>query len=232
MNNSLLEKLSKFSLNLSRTERENLKLLLGEAAGDLVVSPHKEKGCKAEALQTSLTCLSNLQPYADRIPPDGIVWRGRPPFLSEVLLKELQIESATRRKDAIKEGSYLLGCGGPIADKLAMDKKVTDFIESYAGPIVATGVASYLYYEEPGQGLDPHVDTSIFSINMILMLKHQHDEINPSKLVTYSAYTNPQHILLKPGESLILFADSIVHAREPVKEGEFITLLTFGFQPV
>lgn len=228
----LADKLLNFASQLTATERDNLKLLLGEAAGGLAP---KEfcllKGQEAQAFRVVVQCLAHLQPHSSRVPPGGIAWRGRPTFLTDSLLADLQIEATCKRKQAVKEGSYMLGCGGTIADKIATDQEVVDFVTSQAGPVSPTGVASYLFYDESGQGLDPHVDTDVFSLNMILMLRHDYGGVDPARLIIYSADMQAQYLLLKPGEAVLLFADSVVHAREAIKPGEAVTLLTIGFQP-
>lgn len=230
---SLGESLIRFASTLTSAERDNLKLILMSAAAGLSTNGRMPTGSKdAGNFRLILSCLSRLQSHSYRIPPDGIAFVGRPPCVSDQLLSDLIAESQIRRKDAIREGSYVLGCGGPIVDTFSASSPLLDFVTNYAGPVNATSIASYLYYEQPGQGLDPHVDTDIFSVNLILMLRHDRSLGEGSHLVIYPPEGGPKRFLLKPGEGLLLFADSTVHAREPLSEGEVVNLLTIGFQPI
>jgi len=225
--------LLQFASTLSNAERDNLKLILMSAAAGL--SPNGQMPTdptKAARFRLILGCLSNLQPHSCRIPPDGIAFVGRLPCLSDQGLQELIAESQARRKEAICEGSYVLGCGGPIVDSFSASRPLLDFVASHAGSVTATSIASYLYYEQPGNGLDPHVDTDIFSVNLILMLRHERPNGKGSHLVIYPPEDDPKRFLLDPGECLLLFADSTVHAREPLSDGEMVNLLTIGFQPI
>ncbi len=50
------------------------------------------------------------------------------------------------------------------------------------GEAFPTSKANYLYYDEVGLGIEPHLDNEEFSLNAILMLRHEYEE-NPSALV-------------------------------------------------
>lgn len=207
---------------LSKAELENYKLFLCMAAGGLA-----PRGCvpmtvhKAEAFETVLHCLSELRP--SRVP-----WKGRPTYLTDELLRILQSEAAAKRKVAKPTDRYLLGCGGEVADQFARHVELERLVQVHFPGVKSTGIASYIFYDQVGHGLDPHVDTEIYSVNVILMLQHEF-RADPSHLLLYNESRIPERVLLAPGEMIIITAGSTVHAREDMKRDESISLLTIGF---
>lgn len=239
----LSEKLRAFNDTLSGAEQANYKLLLGLAAGGL--APDLEKlpdaadsdgptdGGLGEAFDTVTETLAQLQPYRDRIKSNGIAYRGRPGFMTDKLLASLQAEAVMVRRGASRFDEHFLGCGGPLADKLATSDTLATFVRTHAGDVRATGVASFLFYDEPGQGIDPHIDTDVFSLNVLLMLRHsQEDPERGSALVVFPPRGQPERLELEPGEIVVMFAGSVAHARERMRNGESVCILTFGFHPL
>jgi hypothetical protein len=227
---TVASKFVEFASTCTDEERDVCKLLLGLAAGGL--SAHGDLATNVlagQAFKTVTACAARLQPYKDRIPYNGIAWRGRPGFLTEQMLRSLAVESDTLRSKAIRYDDHFLATNGPVAGTLANSEALSQFIEQHTGPIEKTGVASYLYYEEEGQGISPHIDTEVFSINLIICVSHTAEP--SSHLVVYPSGLAPERILLTPGEVVILFADSVIHAREPMKACEAVRILTIGFQP-
>jgi len=219
-----------FSSTCTDEERDICKLLLGLAAGGLSVrSDLSSNAVAALAFDTVTASAAMLQPYKDRVPYNGIAWQGSPGFMSASMLRSLVLEADSLRPSAVRYDDHFLATNGPVATSLANSESLAQFVQSHAGSIQTTGVASYLYYEEEGQGICPHIDTEIFSINFIMCLSHT---LEPSShLVVYPSGSAPERILVKPGEAVILFADSVVHARERMKAGEEVRILTVGFQP-
>lgn len=212
------------STNLTPEETENYKLLLCMAAGGLAPRGRQLLGKKKRAaFEAVLACL-------DRLQPRGTIWKGRPEFLTDALLKELQEECAAKKKVAKPTDRYLLSRGGPIATRLARHSGLARLVANHYPDAAPTGIASYIFYDEPGHGLDPHVDTEVYAVNVILMLKHQYRHEPPSHLLLYESTATPRQILLKPGELIIINAGSVVHAREDMKEAESVSLLTLGYQ--
>lgn len=207
---------------LDSAELENYKLLLCMAAGGLAprgASPRS--AAQTDAFRAVLTCLKDM-----RI--GGTMWRGRPGFLTDGLLSELQRESRHTREIAKPTDRYLLGCGGQVADRFAMNDQLAELVAGQFPGVHPTGIASYIYYDSEGQGLDPHVDTEIYAVNVILMLEHVHFG-RSSHLLVYDEDVAPERIQLNPGELLILNAGSVVHAREDMGQGERVGILTIGF---
>jgi hypothetical protein len=223
---SMLDKFTALSERLDAHELDNYKLLLGIAAGGLAPHGHMPTpgSEKDRAFDLVLRCLAKIQ-------PTGVLWRGRPDFMDDQLLGGLQREAELGRSHAITHDRYFLGCGGPIADRLAKSRELTELVDSFAEDMEATGIASYLWYDAPGCGLSPHIDTEVFTLNVILMLSHQYPPGEPSHLVLYPVGEKAERVLLRPGEILLLYAGGTVHAREDVQPGEAVSLLTFGFRP-
>jgi hypothetical protein len=222
----LVDKLDSITAGLDEAELDNYKLLLGIAAGGLAPHGHlPTSGAKSEAFQTVLKCLAKIQ-------PTGVVWRGRPDFMTDELLVSLQREADEGRGKAIRHDRYFLGYGGPVADRLARSGALVDFVSNHTTRMAPTGVASYLWYDEPGCGLDPHIDTETFTLNGIIMLRHTYVTEPASGLQLYPPDQPAERIHLEPGELLLLYAGGTVHAREDVKPGESISLLTVGFRPI
>jgi hypothetical protein len=231
----LASKLKKFNSDLTEAEKANFKLLLGLSAGGLLPDfKRPESRNTVRALDTVTEALSKLQPYSNRISKNGIAYKGRPSLMTDELLKDLQEEAISVRADATRFDEHFLGCGAPIANKLAVSDQLVDFVQLHAGDVKPTGVASFLFYDEEGQGIDPHIDTDIFSLNVILMLSHEEcqNKNHDSALYVFPPGENPERIDLKPGDMVIMFAGSIAHGRQRMKKGESVSILTFGFHPL
>ena len=94
-------------------------------------------------------------------------------------------------------------------------------------------IASYLFYSFAGGGIKPHVDTEVFSVNLMLMLKHVTPEgQEPSRTVYFPADRAPISYSLQVGEVMLSHGSSIIHARSIVKENEDVALLTIGFNRI
>ena len=230
---NIVDKLDALCQGLSPAEQANYKLLMGLAASGLSPSFDNTMTRRdAEAFQTVTQCLTNFQPYKDRMTKNGIAWRGRPDFMTNELLAALQRESAETRRTAYAYDNHFVGAGAPIANELALSKDLKELVRTHAGDVLPTGIASYLYYDREGQGIPPHIDTDIFSLNVLLMLKHVGHGEKRSCLVVFPTHDYSERIDLEPGEVVILFAGSITHAREYMTAGEEVGILTFGFHPL
>ena len=224
-------KLTALAETMSDKERAELKLLLRMAAGGLAKDGRPpEQGVEALAFSATLAFIARLQPHRDRVPPSGIVYRGRPAFLADELLQRLKEESAALRSTAVRFDDHLVASGAPFASQIASSPELRGLLEAHTERFVPTMKADYLYYDWPGFGLDPHVDNEEFALNAILMLEHIYED-EPSALVLYPPGSPPERILLAPGEFIVLYADSIAHARERMKQNERVSIVAFGFQP-
>jgi hypothetical protein len=218
---SLVEKILALSASLSPDELAKCKLLLGVAAGGL--APRGQApidAARAAALKTVIRSLAKMQ-------PTGIAWRGKPEFLDEPTLTALRSEATSRRVHAEKVDRYLLAAGRSQTTQLIESSAFNEFIEWQFDDLRPSGLATYIYYEGLDSGLDAHLDSDSFSVNLILVLEHNYSA-DPSRLVIYNEDCQPERILIAPGEGVILYAGSTIHAREDLKQDENITLLTIG----
>ena len=174
--------------------------------------------------------LRHLTPDSASIPANGIVYRGFPDWLSVAMLANLQEEAYQRRDLPLDRTDHFLGCGGAYADRLSVDPRVQAFMRELIGPMEATGIASYLYYDHAGLGIRPHVDTEVFSVNLMLMLRHEcRGDFIPSATVAFPADGEPEEYRLRVGEVMVMHGSSVIHTRSLVQQGEDIHLLTIGF---
>jgi|GEM_PF-921483 hypothetical protein len=225
---SVAEKLTKLHGDLSFAEQANLKLILGLSAGELVSNASaSEVGRYAVTEALEMLCPYQVQD------PRGVQYRGRPQFLSDDLLEALIQEAQEVGKTAIPFDEHYLGCGGPIADKIAVSEELADLVQSVVPGAESTGIASYIIYRDEGQGIIPHVDTDIFSLNVLLMLEHNvgMDIDQPSALQMHYADGQTERFDLSPGEIVIFLAGTQAHSRSAISSGENVTILTFGFMP-
>lgn len=225
----LTDKLASLGQSLTDAEKANYKLILGLACSGLLAQ--RTESAAKQALDVTMASLADLQPYRRRIPPTGIVYRGRPDFMSDDLLRSLQRESLAARASARRFDDHFVSPGGPTARQVAFSEQLLELVRAGAGSVVSTGRTNYLYYDEPGLGIDPHIDNEEFPLNTILMLEHQRCA-DPSALALFREGQAVERIFLAPGELIVFFADSVVHARERMKQEEKVRIVAFGFQPV
>ena len=226
---SVGQRLADLHGTLSPAEQANLKLILGLSAGHLV--PERDPGAERGRVAVS-EALELLCPY-DVADPRGAQYRGRPELLTDGLLASLIAEAEEVGTTAVPFDEHYLGCGGPIADKLAVSEELTALVRSVVPGAEPTGIASYLFYKDAGQGIIPHIDTDIFSLNVLLMLAHEkpEDATSSSALRMHYPDGSEERFELTPGEVVIFLAGTQAHSRNPIAEGERVTILTFGFMP-
>jgi len=228
----LVAKMTALGVGMTQAERANYKFLLSLAAGGLVVDgqPPSRPGDRL-AFTTAIKSIAQLQPHRHRVPPNGVVYLGRPAFVSEALLNDLRRESAELREKAERFDDHFVSPGGPIAQEVAFSEQLNDLVSTVADHVTPTARANYLYYDRDGLGIDPHIDNEAFSLNTILMLDHIYTQ-DPSRLVLYPPDQQPERILLAPGDLIVFYADSITHARERMDKDEVVRIAAFGFHPI
>ena len=230
----LPEKFRRFNRTLTAEEKTNFKFLLGLAAAGLAPGCSKPQGgLNAVAFDTVSDTLARVQPYSGRISRNGVAYHGRPEIMTDELLTALQSEArALRPPSATRSDADFLGGKAPVASELAASSKLSSFVREHAGPVEPTGIANYIYYDEPGQRTEPHVDTDLFALNALVMLEHEYVTEPQAALVLFPPYSEPERFELAPGEVIIMFAASSVHGREHIQRGERISIVTFGFRPL
>jgi alkylated DNA repair dioxygenase AlkB len=117
---------------------------------------------------------------------------------------------------------------GPAARGLAADRALTRLVERELGiRPQPPRQAAYQYYDWPGAGLIPHLDKFEVVLSMVVMLEHEPAE-GESAFVFHPANRPPLRLKLKPGEVIAFEGRGLVHEREPVREGERVTILVIG----
>ena len=183
---------------------------------------------------TRFTYLANtirqLSPDHALMPENGIVFKGNPNWANHQLLLTLNKEAEQRRDKPLDRTDHFLGCGGIQADKLANSTSLVNFVSQHAGKVRATGIASYLYYDKPGLGIRPHVDTDVFSVNLMLMLKHRPSQNGlKSSTLVFPPNGKMENHSLDIGGVMIMFGGAVIHARSIIGPQEKVHLLTIGF---
>ena len=228
--------MSEFIRCLSPEERQVMKSLLSDQIVDFFDSSNSllvNESMTVERFHLLAEMLKHITPHSDTIPVNGIAYYGHPAWITAELLTNLQEEACQRRDQPLDRVDHFLGCGGSIADALSVSSEVLEFVTEHVGLVSPTGIASYLYYDRAGLGIRPHVDTEVFSVNLMLMLRHECKEgLEPSATVVFPAHSEPERYHLQVGEVMIMHGSSVIHTRSIVQHGENIHLLTIGFNRV
>ena len=119
---------------------------------------------------------------------------------------------------------------GPDGRNLAVDPKLIALVGSALGKEMATGyMARYLYYAKAGDHIWPHPDDPQYAVTLLICILHElpPDVAARSAFVAYRPDGSAQRYELRPGEALAL-EPGLIHAREPVRRGERVALLSIG----
>ena len=229
--------------SLSASERDALKhalalISVGELEQVFELPAETEKRRQFEA---PLRYIAKLQLFSDRIPPFGIVYNGRPAFMTDELVEKLRNESEKFRPNAwpLKgndPSQYLYRPdtqdGHTYAEKLAESSELHQLVQKYAGEVLKSYITNYIYYDEAGQCSKPHIDNAFTSVTAMVAIEHtSKDGILSSSSVCYWPDMGRFDYRLKPGEISIFFGVSTLHGRTPIREGEKVTSLLLSFRP-
>jgi len=176
--------------------------------------------------------LHQLRKHRRGLTEDGVLWIGRPDFLSDDRLQGIREELESRRPLAFEHrmGQFLCA-GGEAVTHLLESKELHGLVESFVGPLTSKRQASCLYYDREGACIRPHVDTDLFCVNANLIVEHTGYTERRSQLIVYPLGGQPRPVVLSPGELVLFYADCIVHARTPLIARERMRVISFGFQP-
>jgi len=228
----LKDKLEQLADTLTSAEKACLKLILANAVAESIDDADLSADTiKAKAFRTSVVSISRLQSHKDLIPENGIVFRGYPEFLTNETLTNLQKESKDVRSQAIRFHDHFVVSNAPVAKSFASSPELNNLLSERIGATEPTGKANYIYYDEIGMGIEPHIDNEDFSLNVIMMLNHEWSD-QKSALVLFPYDKPPVKMFLQPGELIAFFADSVIHSRERISKGEKVSIVAFGFRPV
>jgi hypothetical protein len=224
--------LKTFHEELSPEERLHLKGLLSFSAEKLGLGFYNGKSLaptELEALNVLRQTFGLLYGPGEVLAQNGIVWRGRAPFMTEPLLKALIEEATAARSEAEDIGGILLEADAVGEAGEVYLKEISRFIQGLGRFRPNEQVVEFIYYETEGRSRKPHVDIEPFSLHVLCMLKHQHEAGQRSHLVLCPPDQEPVKVQLEPGEIVCFLAGSTLHYREPLHQNEGITLLSCGF---
>jgi len=232
-----------FSETLTDNERDNLKYRLSLCAiKELEKSNYSKTQYNIHTklrVNNILSSLISIQPYRDRIPEYGMVYRGRPEFISDETLNELIMESERFRPYArLNNKQYLYQVETPnnvsFSEVLSESKELHELVCKYAGPVLNSYITSYIYYDKKGHCSRAHVDNAFTSITVMLGLKQQLKPGYRQKLSSSFIYwpnKKPLEYRLFPGEISIFFGACVLHGRSRLDEGEATSSLLMSFRP-
>jgi hypothetical protein len=160
----------------------------------------------------------------------------RPAFLNETLIQSLSKEAGIQSFLSVRMALRNVAPPGRTARQFGATEELRCYVSSCVGHDLipgngfSTDNATYLYYEDAGDGIQPHVDP--FGItNALVMLERvpPPDGSAPSNLVAYNEKGRPIKVSLELGEMVVLSDGAVVHARERLLPGEKVTLLSLVF---
>jgi len=185
-----------------------------------------------------LSYLPAIQPFGARIPPYGLVYRGRPGFITDALLDALRAEAAHFRPRARENYGQFLHTvdtdgGDSVCETLAASTELADLVRRHAGPCRHSQITSYIYYEQAGQCSKPHVDNAFTAVTAMVGLRHDYpaEVERASASVIYWPGLAPLDYRLAPGELALFFGISALHGRYPVAAAETVESLLMSFVP-
>lgn len=176
-------------------------------------------------------CLFELRRGRKNLREDGILYRGRPDFITDEVLRGLQAEMEAQQPTAMRDRwQQHLAPAGPKVQAIVDHPGLRQLVTELVGPVLPRPDATCLFYDHAGAEIRPHVDVDQFCVNANLMIA-QSGETCSSDFVLYPVEGDPQRLRFLPGELLIFYADCIVHARTPIAEGEKVRAVSIGFRP-
>ncbi len=148
---------------------------------------------------------------------------------------ELVQRRLTRLRREIAEGMKIGRAAsgrnpGPEARRLAVDAELIDVVEKAFKKEMEPGyIARYLYYTKPGDHIWPHPDDPKYAITVLIGILHEspYDSATSSAFVAYQPDGTKKRYQIAPGSALAL-EPGLIHAREPIREGERVALLSIG----
>ncbi len=119
---------------------------------------------------------------------------------------------------------------GPQGRMLAVDPQLLSSVGRALGKPMAPGyMARFLFYTRRGDHIWPHPDDPKFAATVLACIRHDlaPDQTEGSAFVAYSANGKAKRYPLTPG-SVLAVEPGLLHAREPVRRGERVVLLSIG----
>lgn len=221
-------------LELDEQERHELREYLRMS----IAAVRPERGACSELSATSEIAHALRLHSADgaAVPEHGYLWKGRAGWLDAATLERLQAEATAARPRAALATKHLLLEGEPAAAALLQAPAFSRFVAEATGTQERYLPSStyYHWYEAADHRVEPHLDTSEFSLSLLVLLGHQRtpDGDHRSAFFLWPPGSGPCEITLEVGEGILFHSGAVVHARSAPGPGEAVTTVSFGLQHV
>ncbi len=206
-------------------EYRALRVLLGNAS--IALAPD----CIVPRDPSLLIAWKTVVALFARLYPSSIKPLGRLKWIDDDHLAILKRETARGRT----RGRQASGMRpGPAGRNLAVDPKLMKAVGKALGLSVSPGFeARYLFYTRDGDYFWPHPDDPEYAVNVLVCLHHKRPARGPgSALLAYRPDGSMERYELAPGNALAFEARGVVHAREPMRRGERMTMLSINVNAV
>jgi hypothetical protein len=129
---------------------------------------------KLAAIRAIQDSLFRLTSYPGHIPDDGIVWRGRPAFVTDTVLAALQRRARAESVNKTRSGQhFFVEC--PTILELFPPRALASFLHGVEAGLQPSGKANLQYYESPGECIGAHVDVDDFGLAGVMLVRHEHE---------------------------------------------------------
>jgi hypothetical protein len=214
-----------FGLLTDRSHRkayQPLRVLLGNAS--IALAPD----CAVPTDPALLAAWKTVVELFPRLHSSAIAHLGPLPWLDRRRLATLVRESAEGRS----RGRLASGMRpGPSGRMLAVDPRLMALVGRALGMSAWPGFeARYIYYSKAGDYFWPHPDDPGYTVNVLVCLEHRRprSRASGSALVVYRPGGSVERFEVAPGAALAFEARGLVHAREPMRRGERMTMLSIA----
>lgn len=119
---------------------------------------------------------------------------------------------------------------GAAARELAVDRRLVTLAGEALGTPMSPGYqARYLFYTKPGDYIWPHSDDPKYSAQLLICVDRGRAPRvrRGSAFLVFRADGSMERYELLPGAALVV-TPGVVHAREPLRRGEWIVMLSIG----
>jgi hypothetical protein len=189
-----------------------------------------------EARRLRMDLLMTALAAGRALPDYGLAYRGRPTWMTEQLLRDLQDEADHFAPSAYMNAYQQIARVDSDHDDTACERfarsgQLVALVRAHAGNCVPLHITSYLYYDCPQQFCEPHTDTQLIPISVLVELRHEWTSAPRSRTVSYWPHQARLEHLGEPGEISVFFGSHALHGRTAPGPGERIQALLMSFGP-
>jgi hypothetical protein len=230
-NTSIVSALYSRAASMSQADARLFRQMLNVAASGLNAEDGEIKDArKRAAVDTLLATLFRLGAGTRDVPNDGVLWVGRPDFVTDTVLARLVQLSGVAAAERVPRGSHtFVECPAvwDLLPRAALLSLLRDLGQAHLQPV--DRVPTFQYFDGPGQRAEPHVDVEEFALTCLLLIRHD-GEHKRSKSWVFPAGEPPRVVELAVGDMLFLHGNAVVHERSPVAQSEIVTTVGIGFR--